>query len=143
MPVCFLSLFSFLSTMGLHHQDSDHWTRERAAETKTALHAPQQLRDLQDVLGRLINTPSKDLFSSSVFSSAPERLGERMPTQEPTDFLGGALLGVSHIVIKSSGFPGRCLQSWEKQVILLPTCLLLHKRKQPCVLAAQTGTQPK
>lgn len=50
----------------------------------------------------------------------------------PTDFLGGALLGVSHIVIKSSGFPGRCLQSWEKQVFLLPTYLITQEKTILC-----------
>lgn len=42
-------------------------------------------------------------------------------------------MGFHTLVIKSSGFPRRCLRSWEKRVFLLPTCLLLHKEKIiPC-----------
>ena len=45
--------------------------------------------------------------------------------------LGGALLGVYRLVIKSSGFP----RSREKQVFLLPTFLLLHRGKPPLMTA--------
>lgn len=87
---------------------------------------------------------SEDLLSVLAFSLIPKTLGtEECPGPEPTDFLGGALLGVSHAVIKSSGFPGRSPWSWEKQVFSLPTYLSLHKRKPPRVLAARAGALGK
>lgn len=116
------------------------WTRKGWLK-QTVWHIPRQLLRPKRIYWASWSTPSKNplIFSLSVFSSVPEILGwEVMPNPEsPWTSWVGFYLGFHSLVIKSLGFPGRSLQSWEKQEFLLPTYLLLHKRKQSCLMASE------
>lgn len=138
-----LPLFPFsFQPQGPRYPGSDHWDRERVAGTKKLPHAAQQvLKPRRDAPDRLVNTPNKDLFSFSVFSSVPETLGIESCRGPRTSWVGLSL-GFHTLLLSHRVSQGGVRGAGRNRCFYYPP-ISLHKRKQSCVLAAQASTLPK
>ena len=138
MPASSSSSLS-LPNHGPPHWGAGPWARHEWLKRRHRATQPTATSETSRyVPGRLIHTPKEDLFSFWLFPPVLETLGRDCQAQEPTTSWVGLSLGF-HTLSLSHRVSQRCLSHWKKQVLLLPTCLSLHTRKQLCFCAREDG----
>lgn len=117
------------------HPDPDRLEQGKGLKPSSNVTRPTVTSEVCRASWTSYATPEKS--SVAPRSLAPANPGEKQrPSPRAPNFLGGAPRGFTHLLLSHRVSQGG-VQSWEKQEFLLPTYLLLHKRKQPCITASE------